>query len=319
MDSLPNDLSSSLLPPSDRKDLIGLGIGQLEIWLRDLIRVGLLQYDFSPESMQEIAARMVDAKLGSIARRLRRLASYKRSDPFWFHQVLGDLADMHLMVRAFHKIEQFPSSLQHTVYALSGYSIQKKQLQQMEGLVDQWVIMGIQITEEDNLKARYCWIMGRQSKRSALLLDFAFGRADFEVKLNFNMSYAGRFVYYPGSFPLRGVLFDPTPIKIATIFPGAFKNISSYLDVFALAVSKNPWLNQFPVSLENVKLVEQKGVFKLLDEENRVVDISNGEQSLWPLYASQALKAFSIFGIWDGQKMQLLSALADQSHFQISA
>lgn len=310
-------LPASFLPSPEREDLMLKGIMQLETWLYDVIRIGLLQYDFSETSVHEISSRLVDAKLGGIARRVRRLSTFNRSDPGWFHDILTILGELYLLISAFKKKDQLSENTVTSIYILAGYTIQKSELTTLPSIPDQWMITGIEYSEEENLRSRSTWIMGLQSKRSALLLDFAFGRTEFDPKFDFNRSYEGKLVYYPGSFPLRASLFQPVAISKIKTFPGAFDGILKFLDVYAMAVSKNPWIRDFPASIKDVRLLRAGTNFLLQDGESQQMQLLNEPYGLWALYASLALQPCTIFGIWNGRKIKLLSVRDGSDHYQI--
>ena len=55
-----------------RRELMSRGVEELKTWLLDMLREGLAALASAPPDYWEsLAARMVDAKLGSIARRIR--------------------------------------------------------------------------------------------------------------------------------------------------------------------------------------------------------------------------------------------------------
>jgi hypothetical protein len=308
----------SFLPSVDRQDLMEKGIAQLEIWLFDLVKVGLLQYDFSDDSIFEISSRMVDAKLGGIARKLRKLTSFNRSDPAWFLNVLQVLGDLYLLVSAFRKKENLPENTLISVYAIAGFNLQKNELHHLPGVDDHWLICGQELQEEENLKSRYTWIMGAQSKRSALLLDFAFGRADFELNYSTSRSYQAKLIYYPGSFSLRAHLFQPTPVARINNYPAAFDQIDKFLDVYALAVSKNPWITDFPACLKHVSILKARNRFLVQDEMMQQLPLGNNPENIWPLFATLAMHPSNVFGIWNGQHLRLLSVAHNGEFYHIN-
>jgi len=297
--------SSSFLPSEDRLKLMQQGVEQLEAWLHDLMRMGVLQFDFS--SIHEISARMVDAKLGGIARRLRRLEFLDKSSVSWLPTLAGVLGDMYLFVSTFKKLDQLPKAMLSTVLSVGGFNFQKSQLSTLKGHMDHWVVAGISYDQEENLRSRYTWLMGSQSKRTALVLDFAFGRTNFDMKFDFARAYQGKIVYYPSSFPLRAILLDPISLKLQQDFPAAFNSISKFLDLFALAISKNPWLDEWPASLKEVQLLKTKDSFLIQDEQGAQMRVSNDPEVLWPLYSSLGLLPFSLFGIWNGTEINMIS------------
>lgn len=308
-----------LLPPQSRITTMQSGIAQLDQWLQDVVRVGLLQYDFSVTSMQEISSRMVDAKLGAIARRLRHLSLLSRSEPNWFDQVLASLADLNLLISAYRKLDDLPVALQHTIFNISGYSIQKSKLAKLKGIIDIWRVMGITFDDEENLKIRRTWITGAKSKRTALLLDFAFGNTPFDFEYKISQFYQGRLVYYPGAIPLRAQLIDPISTKRIEVLPAAFSNVDNFLDVFAKSLSKNPWLSYFPACIQDVTVLydEEHQHFVVKDGEGTILIINNSKEKIWPLFATLAGSSCVAFGIWDSKKLHILSVVFDDQMFQL--
>lgn len=283
------------------------GIDQLESWLFDVIRIGLLQYDFSETSIFEISSRMVDAKLGGIARRLRKISTLDRADPEWVANVLRTLGDLYLMVSAFRNREQLPPPLITSLYNQAGFNIRKQDLLSQPSLADRWLVCGMEYDEEENLRSRFTWIMGAESKRSALLLDFAFGRTDFETQYHFNQSYQGSIYYYPGSFPLRAYLQDPVAIRKIKTFPGSFENMEKFLDIYASAIARNPWITEFPACIRNVTLNLSDTQFIVADDQGAMMKVKNPPEEIWPVFASLGLASFTLFGIWDSREIRLLS------------
>jgi hypothetical protein len=250
---------------------------------------------------------MVDAKMGGVARRLRRLSGFNRSDPAWFYNVLQMLGDLYLIVAAFRNKQNLSENTLISAYTMAGFNLQKKDLLLLPSVDDHWLICGQEFEEEENLRSRYTWIMGAQSKRSAMLLGFAFGRTDFELNYTFNRSYQAKLTYYPGSFALRAILMQPIPVVRINQYPAAFDQIDKFLDVFAFAVSKNPWISEFPACLKFVSILKSGSNFLIQDPNNQQLPISNSPENIWPFFASFAMRSCNVFGIWNGQNLRLLS------------
>ncbi len=309
---------STSLPSADRQALMQVGIGQLEVWLRDLIRIGLIQFDFSEESLSGIASRLVDAKLGAIARRIRRLSTIERSDPQWFLQILNELSYFYLLVRSMRKLNELPADLLQTLYLKCGVNIKKADLPVEKAISDIWIVVGIEYQTEENLRSRYTWIMGRKSKRTALLLDFAFGRRGFETNYVVEKSYRGALIYFPGALPLRGYLKHPDSVKSDRKYPGTFSTVDKFLYTYANALCKNPWIRDFPACLGNMSLIYANQKFRLVDLEGKVLPISTDPAFIWPVFSVTAGAAFQLFGIWNGFNLRILSAQYQGEFYQLS-
>ena len=106
-----------LYPSDSRLQLMQRGVNQLETWLNDLLKMGLLDYDFSTRSLNEISSRMVDAKLGGIARRIRMLSEMEKSDVAWAESIAHELTSLSLFARCFKRLDSLGPAMQQTVLA----------------------------------------------------------------------------------------------------------------------------------------------------------------------------------------------------------
>ena len=76
--------------------------------------------DFSNvQYFEEFAARMVDAQLGSIGKRIRTWASFKEDFPdTWHEKLLNELGSLYLFSKAFQNIDRLSEDLQDELLAL---------------------------------------------------------------------------------------------------------------------------------------------------------------------------------------------------------
>lgn len=287
------------------------GVTQLSTWLNDLLRVGLLEYDFSPESLQELAGRMIDAKLGGIARRIRLLSELQKSDQYWSRDLVHALTRLYLFASNFQKLDSLSPLLQQTLLSVAGFTIKKDQLPQDKSVVDHWVPTGITYTQEENLKVRRCWMMGLNSKRVAMLLDFAWGRTDFTQQYAYNEICTGSLVYYPSTFPLRAQLFNPQKHKKPMKSLPAFRSFDIFLLQYAKAFARNPWIGSFPGAFAGVRILHEQGTFNLLDEHESLLPMHGSDNLCWALMAMANREDLQIFGEWNGYELSIFSYLAD--------
>ncbi len=285
-----------------------MGVSQLSIWLDDLLSVGLLEFDFSEGSLQELAGRMVDAKLGGIARRIRLLAHLRKSDPSWSRDIIQQLSQLYLFASTFPKVDDLPAPLQQTLLGVAGFAIKKDQLNKDKAITDQWLLAGVTHAQEEQLKVRRCWVVGQHSKRMALLLDFAWGRQDFRNDYRFDKAYTGALVYYPSTFPLRAQLFDAQSQKRSDSVLPAYRSFDSFLHQYAIAIGKNPWLHAFPAAFANVTMTRDGDRFYLVDGQSlQMPVIASSEAHGWSLMAMGLAAPLQVFGEWDGYCLRLLS------------
>lgn len=296
------------------------GLAELESWLSDLFRQGLSTLEGKAgEFWNELATRMVDAKLGTIARRLRQLPLLMTYSD-WHEKILAELGDIYLIVKAFQRIEQLPEPLQDDLLTLSGVNLKKEDILAQPGLNDKWLVAGqTEMTEENNLLARYTWLAGESTGKIALLLDFSWGGQGFDTHYRMGAILTGEVVFYPSAYPQRGLLKSFEYIdQPFTAWPG-YSSLEIFAGKYALALSANPWVSHFPAFLEAVIPVYHKGEFILVDHQHKQLPLRADENSGWKLIALSGGKPLRIFGVWNDEKFLPLSTIISHRFYLLHA
>ena len=94
--------------------------------------------------------------------------------------------------------------------------------------------------------------MGENTGETALLLDFSFGNQGFEHHWKVNDFFEGGLVFYPSIFPQRAILKSKEGVPIESPVINGFLTIEKFNQSLTTALSKNPWLINFPVFLEKI-------------------------------------------------------------------
>jgi len=294
------------------------GLAELESWLADLFRQGLATLEGQAASYwSDLAARMVDAKLGTLARRIRQLPQLM-GEGDWHEKILAELGDIYLMVRAFQRLEHLPGPLQDDLLGLSGVNTKKDDVLALPGIKDNWLVAGqTETVEEGNLLARRTWLMG-ETGHSALLLDFSFGGQEYETAWKMGTVVSGEAAFYPSAYPQRALLksfeYSDQPFRVQ----GGFPALADFAKKYAGALAANPWLSQFSAFLENVTPVfsakapfGQKNKFVLVDQHRKQLPLLSDEDEGWKMIAISGGRPMRIFGTWDGRAFMPLSAVVD--------
>lgn len=297
----------------ERLERAANGFEDLELWLLDTIRRGLAtSLSEDPSFFQGIAARLADASMRSLSRRVRLLESASASDPdAWANQALATLADAALALQAFRNRAKLPEPLLHDLEAFIGIALKKEQvLADGEPVHDIWAVTG-QVEEpvEGALLQRRTWLYGAKSRRFALLTDYAHGDAGFPPGLLPGAIVEGRLVFYPSAWPQRALAssdLNATPKTIEKL-PG-YPNIRTMAIDYATALGAQPWLTHFPVVLQNVTPVREKGQFGLADEAGKYLSLE--PSSAWAAFALGGGQPLAVFGEWNGTSLFALSAVA---------
>ncbi len=293
---------------------IGMQAGNAELQSRllDLIRGGLVELDISPQQyFEEFAARMVDAQLGSIAKRIRSWATFREQFPdTWHETLLNELGELYVFSKAFQNFNQLSDSFQDELLAQAGVTTRSSDLFQQEGIQDEWLVLG-QVTtpEPNNLTSRRTWLISKDTQKIVLLLDYTFGSSEFTTLWLKEIAYAGEAVYYPSSYPLRVAFKSVDVVPLFTEISG-YQTIEAFLAAYAEALAQNPWLSQFPAVLTSVKPVFSENKFMLVDKEKKYIYTEGWETTSWQMMAMSGGQPISVFGEWNGQVFKILNVFS---------
>jgi hypothetical protein len=102
------------------------GVVELKQWLSNLVRQGLAVAKEQPLNFwDDFAARMVDAKLGSIGKQIR-LAKSLLLEEDWHDRLLGLVADLHLFAQSFQQLDRLPDKFQDELISYAGVNVKKR-------------------------------------------------------------------------------------------------------------------------------------------------------------------------------------------------
>jgi SWIM zinc finger len=150
------------------------GLAELDRWLEDRMRTGLADPALARYATWDtLAARLVDARAGALANRVRRLAGLVGAAPDWQAEVLAELGLLHLIAQAGSRLPELPGSLADAVATASGWQVRQADVLAGVPETDDWMVLGRSDTREDRIEVRRVWVRGVASGRWAMLLSFA--------------------------------------------------------------------------------------------------------------------------------------------------
>ncbi|WP_326688482.1 SWIM zinc finger domain-containing protein [Streptomyces sp. NBC_01795] len=233
---------------------IAVGAEELEQRLADLLRGGLAGTDqagYAP--WEEMAARMVDAQAPGLAARIRELGTLPGSGEGWPERLLSECALLHLLARAYLRLDALPAPLAETVRARVGLTVEAAELLADEGSLirDEWLVLAQRDTEEGRLTARRVWLHGRATGRRALLLSYGAGGRAPELALPVGTVLEADLAYYPGAGPLRAALGERHGAPLPG-FPPPGGSVPDALSAYGQALCADPWLDGWPFVLREV-------------------------------------------------------------------
>ncbi|HZX56262.1 MAG TPA: SWIM zinc finger family protein, partial [Ilumatobacteraceae bacterium] len=131
-DSVP-EVPPALLPPiepnkgrDERVVRMSAGLADLDRWLDDRLRTGLADPSLADyKTWDGLAARLIDAQVGGLANRVRRLAGLVGAHPDWHSRVLAELGVLHLLAVSGRHLGALPPGLADSVAAAIGWQVRQ--------------------------------------------------------------------------------------------------------------------------------------------------------------------------------------------------
>lgn len=284
------------------------GVIELEIWLQDLLQHGLATALTRDAGFwEEFAARMVNAKLGGIARRVRAFKNWLSTDNA-HERLLSEIGELYLFAKAFQKVDTLSPDFQQEILSFAGATIKKEKILQAESVFDQWLVIGQSEGKEEEIRFRRTWLQGINTHQTALLLDFAFRFAPFEMNWVVGTLLQAAVNYYPGVYPQRAQVKDFAIIYESVEFAG-YVDWEVFLRQYADALAKNPWLFLFAGMIDHVTPVLQNEQFLLLDVNFNYLPLQATEEAKWKILALSGGQPVQLFGEWDGSTFRPLTAI----------
>jgi SWIM zinc finger len=298
-----------------RQRKVAAGVEELELWLQDRVRQGLASLQSSAYSFwDQPAARMIDAQAPGLARQLREMAGIPNAGGNWSETLLGQLGQLHLLLQGFQRLDTLPSPTQADIRTQIGWTQSQDDLLASNPLTlqDSWLVLGQRVEDEERLRVQRTWLWGQTSDHPALLLQFAHGSQPFETLVLPGSCFEGELAFYSSAYPLRVVLKKRNPeLSSVQQIPG-FKTIRAALAAYSQAIAVLPWLDRFPMSLQQVIPRQHNGAWVIQDEAGEGLALSSRFERGWLLLALSGGHPLGVFGEWQDETLLPLAVCVDQ-------
>jgi hypothetical protein len=291
------------------------GFDDLEQWLLDTMKRGLATaISENPNFYEDIAARMADNSMTGISRSLRLLKNIPTNDPLWADKTLRILGEMALSVRAFRNREKLPETLIADLQVYIGINAKKEEALQGNDIIkDTWAVLGVkEVQVEDKLKGRYTWLLGANSGRFALLLEYVYGGIEFSAPFQSGSIFNAEFAFYPSAMPTRAILNNEPkflPKRIEKL--SGLASFDALGKAYSQALGKQPWTRSAPFILENVKPLFLNDKFYMEDTLGKLMPLDCPNSVGWKLITLGGGAVLTMFGEWTGNVFLPISVVAE--------
>ena len=270
------------------------GAAELELWLKDLVRNGFLSIpDKGTAYFERTAARMVDAKatgLGNFVKGFNKVNYYNGTS--WQSDVLEQAAKTFLTLEGFKNLEKLPPSLSDDIKSLVGWSAKQKELledENAESLTDEWLTLARITEREDDLTIQRHYLLGLQSHRFAMILDFAYKNVAMPTLLMPATATKATLIFQPSNALLRRAFIKnqgANTTKIITAFKPLADWTAAQHDIVQ-HLQKFPWADDIPQVVADLTLATDGIAWFLRDTEGSILklNLQFAEEKIWQLLA----------------------------------
>ncbi len=300
-----------------RLSRVAPGLDALDLWMEDLVRDGLATAGTRPATFWETQAkRLVDAQAPGVAARLRHLSGLPNSSPDWPEKVLDGLGRIALLSEAFRRLDALDEPLAESVKAEVGIPLSQEEVSERgEKVSDGWIVLGQRTEDEGRLRARRTWLLGEDSRRHALILQFAASGAPLAEGFVSGTVVEGELAFYPGAYPLRAVVRSRTATATRTEELPGHGTLEALLDHTSTVTASQPWLERLPVTLEAVVPLPDGGRWLVRDRDGEALPLAGGDH--WTLLSLSGGHTVDLAAEWDGEALLPLGVVAEGTYRMI--
>lgn len=291
------------------------GLNMLENWMEDILRQGFGSLDLTDYNIwREKSKDLVNAQCPGIGNRLAEIPSILRKES-WVENLFYELSEINTLIQAFRNRDKLPENLRIDVFTQLGFNLSKEEVLKQNTVDDDWFVLHISTTMNDNLSERRIWLYGTKTKRFALLLDFSFVGKLFEYNLPAGKLIKCKLAYYPSEYPLRALVegdIFTSDSKAKINEANSFQNAVIQL---ANAKSKQPFIYEIPFFIEELTVARVDDEMFLMDKEGFSQKIKLNNEKLMVLLSISGGNLFSSFGLFGKEGFSIKSIVYNSNLF----
>jgi hypothetical protein len=314
----PVDTGAQAKRADARTRKVSGGMDDIQIWLKDLIRNGLINLpERSHDYWQNPARRMIDAQAPGLSAMVKALGEINYFNDSWKHEVLTQLSRIYLASESYRYLDSLPDNFQQEIKTLVGFTQSKEDILAQQGIKDQWVILARIIEEDEQLTIERNWMYGLNSKRFALILQFFANRKQPELSFMPGTSIHAELVFYRGVHTYRALVKDQMRMD-RMILPDFHSNLSDALASFSRIITENPFIDKVPLLLNNVRFMKNNLQDYLMDDEGKSYKVNACASVTVMLLAVTGGRPCQLFVLANESEIEPLAVWASNNFITLS-
>jgi SWIM zinc finger len=272
-----------------RQNKVTDGITELRVWMKDIVRNGILNMPGKGYGyFESMAKRMVDAQSPGLANMIRNLGEINFFADGWQSLFMDQLAAIYLVTTGYNNIDQLEPGLQQDIKTWIGFTQNQDELKTQTGIADTWLVLSKQNVEVDNIVTERNWLYGTSSNRYALVLQFIVRGQGATLAFTPGMFVQAELVFYPAVNPLRAIVkrhIAGSKVNIST----GFINWQQVGEMETFLSSTMPVRANRPFIIQQLKLVQYNNQWWLQDTTEKMMPLKKEQQNIiWAILSISA-------------------------------
>jgi SWIM zinc finger len=261
------------------------GIEELRLWIKDIVRNGILSMpEKGPAFFENMAKRMVDAQAPGLANMVRNLGDVGFYNEGWQNVFMNQLVSIYLITEGFKNNNTLNENLVQDIRTWIGFTQSQEELKEQTGITDTWLVLSKQTIEVDNITTERNWLYGTQSNQYALVLQFIVRGQGGQLSFTPGMFIQAELVFYPGVSPLRAIIKKQIASNAVNNFT-AFNNWQQVADMETMLCKQMPVRSERPFIIQQLTPVQYNNQWWLQDAAQEMMAIKNEHKMIWKLLA----------------------------------
>ena len=293
------------------------GIEELNAWLKDIVRNGIISIpEKGPVFFENMSRRLIDAQAPGLAGMVRSLGETNFYTEGWPTRFMDQLLRIYLITEGFKNNISVNVSLQEDIKTWIGFTQNQDELKEQNGIMDTWLVLGKQSSEVDAITTEKFWLYGTQTNNYALLLQFIVRGQGVQYNFTPGMFVQAELVFFPSVSPMRALIKRQIATDAVSNF-NKFQNWQKVVDAETALNSVLPFRSERPFIINKLKPVHYNLQWWLQDEENKIMQIRNDYKNIWKLLSLSGGKSmdmavigredqFEPLGIWQDNEYKIV-------------
>ncbi len=290
----PVDEAAQVKRKQARESKVKDGIGELQVWIKDIVRNGLLSM---PEKgapwFENMARRMVDAQAPGLANQIRSLSEVNFYKEDWQSSFMEQLVSLYLSSIGYTHIETIDPDSAQDIRSLIGFTQSQEELKEQTGITDTWLVLSKQVSDADNITTERFWLYGTNSGNYALVLQFIVRGQGAVLSLSAGMFIQAELVFYPSASPLRAIIKRQLSSSVVNQF-ACFENWLTVSEFETSVSSVLPVRTERPYLVKKLKPIQFQNSWWLIDNDKFMMPIKNQDRVIWKLLSLSGGEAFDM-------------------------